>query len=127
MRFISARHPKVGVAYVFTHNYTHAHSYWGYWWVWLCRIAHAYHALQHVLQLYFTMADKEDLHESAADLSFDEWVMRNGGSSSFISVLAKLSVHSSSLPDVRRINDARSSRKRSRLDAMLLVALLTQQ
>ena len=35
------------------------------------------------------MADKEDLHESAADLSFDEWVMRNGGSESFISLLAE--------------------------------------
>ena len=47
-------------------------------------IAHAYLALQ----LIFIMADK-DLHESAADLSFDEWVMRNGGSASFISLLTE--------------------------------------
>ena len=39
-------------------------------------IAHAYRALQHALQILFIMADKEDLHESAADLSFYEWVMR---------------------------------------------------
>ena len=52
-------------------------------------IAHTYRALQHTLQLVFMMADKEDLHESAADLSFDEWVMRNGGSVSLISLLAE--------------------------------------
>ena len=35
------------------------------------------------------MTDKEDLPESAADLSFDEWVVKNGGTSSFISLLAE--------------------------------------
>ena len=86
MRFISAAFG-VGVAYVFTHirmRMAIGDGGCGY-----APIAHAYHALQHALQLYFTMADKEDLHESAADLSFDEWVMRNGGSESFISLLAE--------------------------------------
>jgi hypothetical protein len=35
------------------------------------------------------MADKEDLHEPTAELSFDEWVTRNGGSVSFIPLLAE--------------------------------------
>ena len=40
------------------------------------------------------MADKKDLFESSADLPFDDWVVRNGGTTSFISLLAEFGLTS---------------------------------